>query len=277
MAQIPFLSLPSVASVLSFVPPGLLLLATSVQLHEIPVNQTASLLKGWRARIAAATGSLPDEATKLRAASIPERDSFLIALDQAIDRRSRAGSNATESLVLMEVQLDQLAKALRKLQHLLGTMIAKTLMSLLACAGIILTLDVLGRLADPVTSESLAAPGDHDHLLIATAFAASAIMTAVAMHPLSKIRSTCTELDIRSNGLGNLWIAWLKGQRLPATSRRAGIDFECASTRMPMDSFPERMALVEKKIGQCERRVLIYELLGLLPAMTLYVLGRFMG
>ena len=253
--------LQSVASVLSFTPPGLLLIATRLQLRQIPVVRTSGLLNQHRLRISRATGS---SATNVDAPVCKSQNSkFLSRLHEAIERSCRRGENPLPSINVLEQLTRKTAEPLGRIQEILLGLLARTMLAIVFAeivCGIIQWLQ----------------PTNHADIrsTILAATAAGCITTCGCLAPLLQIRKSAALLDFSQGETADRWIGSMRTMVTGISSQRFGVAFDDEIGVSLRQEFQDRMEPVMAMVVKAEQWIVIYEMLALMPATSLITLGR---
>lgn len=263
MASAQHIWLQGVASVLSFTPPGLLLVATGLQLRQIPVDRTSLMLRTHRIRISMATGSqsLPESGADQGPSSPGSR--FLSRLRDAIERSCRRGENPLPSIVALEQLTSQTREHLQRSFQQLAGLSARTALALVFTESICLLI----RLILP------SGPADPRAIWVG-AGAAGCIATCGCLLPLHQIRRAIEQLDFSDGRTASIWIDSLSPAGKNTRLGKYGITLADDESRWLRDEFNDRAIVATRSIARAERMSVIYEIVALLPASALLVISR---
>ena len=253
--------LQSVASVLSFTPPGLLLIATRLQLRQIPVVRTCSLLKLHRLRISQATGSRPSDPECMMAKS--GNSNFIFQLNEAIDRSCRRGENPLPSIIALEQLARKTVEPLGRINDVLLGLSLKTLMAIVFA-------EILCGILNWLQPNHFS---DLRSTLLA-AIAASCITTCGCLGPILKIKKSSTLLDFSRGNTAAHWIGSMHTTCAGVMARRYGFAFDDDIATAMTAEFQDRLQPATEMIMKAEQWIVIYEMLALMPATFLLTIGR---
>ena len=259
--------LQSVASVLSFTPPGLLLIATHLRLQQIPVVRTSGLLNLHRLRISRATGStgvvVEDPAGNA------SHSKFLRRLNEAIERSCRRGENPLPSIVVLEQLTRSTGEPLARIQQVLSGLLARTAMA------VVFAEILCGVLRWLQAEPQLAQHGHQDPRTVwLAAAAAGCITTCGCLWPLAQIRRAADLLNFSEGKTAEHWIDSMRTMITGRAMQRHGIAFDDEVERSLRDEFQDRMNPVLILVMKAERWTVVYEMVALMPATALLTLGR---
>ncbi|NBQ53554.1 MAG: hypothetical protein EBU49_08245, partial [Proteobacteria bacterium] len=205
--------LQSVASVLSFAPPGLLLIATRLHLRQIPVVRTSWLLNHQRLRISQATGSGTSDPDQMMANA--GKSNFISRLNEAIERSCRRGDNPLPSIVVLEQLTRKTVEPLGRINDVLLGLSTRTFMAIVFA-------ESLCGILHWIQPES----GSDLRSTLLTAMAASCITTCGCLGPIFQIRKSAKLLDFSQGNTADRWIGSMQTSGAGIMAKRCGFAFD---------------------------------------------------
>ncbi|NDE13883.1 hypothetical protein EBZ80_03030 [bacterium] len=263
MASAPNLWLQTVASVLSFTPPGLLLVATGLQLRQIPVHRTSQMLREQRVRISRAIGAPPQPNGGREHVPSTIHSRFVSHLRETIERACRRGENPLPTIATIEKLLDLTRDHLQRTVHQLAGISARTTLALIFTGAICLLMRLVQE-----------SPAADTRTIWLGAGAAGCIATCGCLPPLHQIRRAMELLDFSQGKTANMWIDSIGSPGKNQSWTRTGVAFDEEHQQFIRDECHDRMVLVTKSLTRAERLIIVYEMIALLPASILLVISQ---
>lgn len=254
--------LQSVATVLPFAPPGLLLIATFLQLRKSPVRRMLETLREERKRLMRTAGQIAESK------AMPG-DDFVARLHSAMDRARRNGRNLIVSIGQMEEGLEKIETDHQSVRELFSGLFMRTKLAILFAAGLTAIAQLIGFTATPTI-----------HQIAITATGSSCLLMALILLPASALLQAHKSLDIPQNATGLNWIQWIEtGRWIRAAgseteNRRDGIRDPALDETMINDGIVACSKAARSAMKRAETMVSVYEVLALAPATAILVSGN---
>ena len=253
----PQIFMQSVATVLPFAPPGLLLVATFLQLRKSPVNRLLSTIRAERLQLSQVAGRARNEEPP-NLADTPD-------LQRALRSARRSGRDITSRLAIIEDNLQKLRDEEQELADVFAGLCARTALALTFTLILIMIMKTAGTTRETNASQ-----------IAATGTACSGLMFAGVLLPLGGLRRAITDLDVTASTTMEPLVRWLLDAEVDKKDQlaRTGVTDPMAAAREGDQFFRELRKKVRSSLAKATRMTSIYEVLTLAPSSALLVAGN---
>jgi hypothetical protein len=258
--------LQSVATVLPFAPPGLLLIATFLQLRQSPVHRMLSVLKDEIRTLAKPAGS----SSQMKQTS---KDPFESNFRTALERARRDGRNLKPMLDQLCGYLECLDLEHQTIREIFTGILVRTQLAVLFAAGLTLIAQSTGLTTTPDIRQTTI-----------SAIGSGCLLITMIILPLRALSLAYRSLDIPGNGTGYLVINWIKTGRWrqDANAATSATFDETRESTEESIKLPEILAATieslrrtsRKNMKYAENLISVYEILALAPATAILVTGN---
>ncbi|MEY4630233.1 MAG: hypothetical protein RIQ81_353 [Pseudomonadota bacterium] len=250
----------SVATVLPFAPPGLLLVATFLQLRRSPVSRLLSIIRSERLHLLQVAGSGSREAGHPKSQTAEE---FYAAIKEA----RRSGQDLVPRLEMLEDNLEKLRDEEQELADAFKGLWARTGMALCFTLILVMTMKASGATHESNTAQTAA-----------TGTACASLMLAGVLLPLGNLQRARKELDVLAPPAGTALTRWVLTGRFKGEDKdpltRSGISDSIAVVREGDQLFRELRSRSRNALSKASRMTSVYEVLTLAPSSALLVAGN---